>query len=60
MWWVLNEFYSRKLKKIKVKTSKIAITKRQNRTIQIGIKVIFYDANSFSDNVNIIRKNKKR
>lgn len=60
MWWVLNEFYSRKLKKIKVKTSKIAITKRQNRTIQIGIKVILNDANSFSDNVNIIRKNKKR
>lgn len=56
----MNEFYSRKLKKIKVKTSKIAITKRQNRTIQIGIKVILNDANSFSDNVNIIRKNKKR
>lgn len=42
------------------KTLKIAITKRQNYTIQIDIKVILNDANSFSDNVNIIRKNKKR
>lgn len=60
MWWVLNEFYSRKLKKIKVKIPKISITKRQNRTIQIGIKEILNDANSFNDNVNIIKKNKKR